>query len=76
MEVRYLNNEYKFRSRSWHPLIQYKISILSLAGDVQGTFTPSPDPGFGVRSVAWHPSGMFLAVGGWDDKVSVTVIPL
>lgn len=56
--------------------MQYKISILSLAGDVQGTFSPSPDPGFGVRSVAWHPSGMFLAIGGWDDKVSVTLIIL
>lgn len=53
---------------------QYKISIISLAGNLQGTFTPTPDPGFGVRSVAWHPSGMFLAVGGWDDKVGLTRI--
>lgn len=53
-------------------LIQYKIHILSLAGDLQGTFSPSPDPGFGVRSVAWHPSGMFLAVSGWDDRVGDT----
>ncbi|KAG8219715.1 hypothetical protein J3R82DRAFT_683 [Butyriboletus roseoflavus] len=55
----------------WEGILEYKISILSLAGDVQGTFSPSPDPGFGVRSVAWHPSGMFLAIGGWDDKVHI-----
>ncbi len=33
------------------------------------TFTPDPDPGLGIRCVSWHPSGMFIAVGGYDDKV-------
>jgi hypothetical protein len=42
-------------------------------GDILGTFSPDPDPGFGIRRVAWHPNGMFLAVGGWDDKASRTV---
>lgn len=46
------------------------VHILSLAGDVLGTFTPERDPGFGVRTVAWHPAGLYLAVLGWDDKVS------
>ncbi|KIK96018.1 hypothetical protein PAXRUDRAFT_32676 [Paxillus rubicundulus Ve08.2h10] len=55
----------------WEGILEYKISILSLAGDIQGTFCPSPDPGFGVRNVAWHPTGMFLAVGGWDDKIHI-----
>ena len=32
-------------------------------------FAPEKDPGFGVRAVAWHPAGLFLAVLGWDDKV-------
>ena len=27
--------------------------------------------GLGVRSVAWHPSGRFLAVGGHDDVVRI-----
>jgi hypothetical protein len=42
---------------------------VTLAGDHLTTFSPVPDPGFGIRKVSWHPSGMFLAVGGWDDKV-------
>lgn len=49
---------------------QYKLHVLSIAGGIQGTFSPTPDPGFGVRNATWHPSGMFIAVGGWDDKVS------
>ena len=49
---------------------QYKLYVLSLAGDLLGTFCPDPDRGFGVRAVTWHPSGAFLAVAGWDDKVS------
>lgn len=36
---------------------------------MQGSFSPIEDPGFGVRCVAWHPTGAYLAVGGWDDKV-------
>jgi hypothetical protein len=48
---------------------QYRVFILSLTGDVLGSFKPDPDPGFGIRNVVWHPSGMFLAVSGWDNKV-------
>ena len=48
---------------------QYRLFILSLAGDVLGTFKPDPDPGLGIRNVVWHPSDMFLAVSGWDNKV-------
>ncbi|KAF7799243.1 hypothetical protein EIP86_010475 [Pleurotus ostreatoroseus] len=40
-------------------------------GDLLGSFAPDPDRGFGVRSVTWHPSGAFLAVAGWDDKVYI-----
>ena len=47
---------------------------MSLAGDLQATFTPDPDPGFGIRNAVWHPSGMFIAVGGWDDKVQLRII--
>ena len=59
------------RLTTLHP--QYKLHILSLAGDVQGTFSPEPDPGFGIRNAAWHPTGMFIAVAGWDDKVHVSI---
>lgn len=54
--------------------MEYKLHILSLAGDVQGTFSPKPNPGFGVRNAAWHPTGMFLAVAGWDDKVCASAV--
>lgn len=43
--------------------------MLTPAGNVLTTFTPESDPGLGIRNVAWHPNGMFLAVGGWDDRV-------
>ncbi|KAJ7932521.1 quinon protein alcohol dehydrogenase-like superfamily [Mycena leptocephala] len=55
----------------WEGPIEYKLYVLSLVGDILGTFCPDPDPGFGIRRVAWHPSGMFLAVGGWDDKIHI-----
>ncbi|KAF7347943.1 WD repeat-containing protein WRAP73 [Mycena venus] len=54
----------------WEGPIEYKLYVVSLMGVIQGTFCPDPDPGFGIRRVAWHPSGMFLAVGGWDDKAN------
>ncbi|KAJ6519701.1 WD repeat-containing protein 8 [Mycena sanguinolenta] len=55
----------------WEGPIEYKLYVVSLAGDIQGTFCPDSDPGFGIRRVAWHPTGMFLAVGGWDDKIPI-----
>ncbi|KAG2030281.1 hypothetical protein BDR03DRAFT_987192 [Suillus americanus] len=51
--------------------LNYKLHILSLAGDVQGTFSPKPDPWFGICNAAWHPTGMFLAMAGWDDKIYI-----
>jgi WD40 repeat protein len=53
----------------WEGILE--LHILSLAGDVQGSFSPKPNPGFGVRNAAWHPTGMFLAVAGWDDKIYI-----
>ncbi|KZT01911.1 YVTN repeat-like/Quino protein amine dehydrogenase [Laetiporus sulphureus 93-53] len=51
--------------------LEFKVHVLSLAGNLQGTFAPERDPGFGVRATAWHPAGLFLAVLGWDDKMHV-----
>lgn len=68
---------FSFLPASLHSLInnstQYKLYIITLAGDLLATFVPDADPGFGIRTVAWHPSGMFLAVGGWDDKVDFSL---
>ncbi|KAG5340606.1 hypothetical protein C0989_001048 [Termitomyces sp. Mn162] len=54
--------------------IQYKLYILNLAGSIIATFSPDRDPGLGIRCIAWHPNGMFLAVGGWDDKVPLNIL--
>ncbi|KAL6299160.1 Quino protein amine dehydrogenase [Sparassis latifolia] len=57
----------------WEGPLEFKLCVLTLAGELLGTFAPAggADPGFGVRAVAWHPAGLFLAVAGYDDKVHV-----
>lgn len=35
------------------------------------TFTPDPDPYLGIRCVAWHPTGLFIAAGGYEDKIHI-----
>ena len=55
-------------------LLQFKIYIVTLAGDLLGSFTPEPDRGLGIRSVTWHPSGSYLVVAGWDDKVMTRIL--
>ncbi|KAG5647618.1 hypothetical protein DXG03_008971 [Asterophora parasitica] len=54
---------------AWEGPLEYKLYALNLAGITIATFSPDRDPGLGIRCVSWHPSGMFLAVGGWDNKV-------
>ena len=49
--------------------MDYKLYIYNLAGRQIATFEPEEITTLGIRTVAWHPSGLFLAVGGWDDKV-------
>ncbi|KIP11638.1 hypothetical protein PHLGIDRAFT_458424 [Phlebiopsis gigantea 11061_1 CR5-6] len=55
----------------WEGPLEFKIYILTLAGDLLGTFSPEPDRGLGIRCVTWHPSGSYLLVAGWDDKIYV-----
>ncbi|KAF9076159.1 WD repeat-containing protein 8 [Rhodocollybia butyracea] len=55
----------------WEGPLEYKLYILTLAGDRLASFSPEPQPTLGIREVVWHPSGMFLAVAGWDDKVHI-----
>ncbi|KAI0808176.1 YVTN repeat-like/Quino protein amine dehydrogenase [Fomes fomentarius] len=55
----------------WEGPLEYKLYVVTLAGTVVCTFSPEPDPGFGIRAVSWHPSGMYLAVAGADDKVHI-----
>ncbi|KAI0348400.1 YVTN repeat-like/Quino protein amine dehydrogenase [Trametopsis cervina] len=55
----------------WEGVLEYKLFVLSLSGSVLGSFIPETDRGFGIRSVAWHPSGAYLAVSGWDDRIYI-----
>ncbi|KAG6851214.1 hypothetical protein H0H93_015224 [Arthromyces matolae] len=55
----------------WEGPTEYKLYIMNLAGSTIATFSPDRDPGLGIRCVAWHPSGSFLSIGGWDDKVYI-----
>ena len=53
----------------WEGPLDYKLYIYNLAGQQIATFEPEEITTLGIRTVAWHPSGLFLAVGGWDDRV-------
>jgi WD40 repeat protein len=55
----------------WEGLLEFRIHIVTLTGEKLGSFSPEPDPGLGVRHVAWHPNGAYLAVGGWSDKIYI-----
>jgi hypothetical protein len=50
---------------------QNQLHVFTPQGRLLATFTP-PQPsacGLGIRTVSWHPSGRFLAIGGWDGHV-------
>ncbi|KAE9408219.1 WD repeat-containing protein 8 [Gymnopus androsaceus JB14] len=55
----------------WEGQLEYRLFIVTLAGVTLASFSPEPEPVLGIRQVAWHPSGHFLAVAGWDDKVHI-----
>ncbi|KAF5355775.1 hypothetical protein D9756_004069 [Leucocoprinus leucothites] len=55
----------------WEGPLEFKLHVLTMAGNLLATFTPEPDPILGVRNVAWHPNGMFLAAAGWDDRIYI-----
>ncbi|KAG2023093.1 WD repeat-containing protein 8, variant 2 [Coprinopsis cinerea AmutBmut pab1-1] len=55
----------------WEGPLEYKLHVMTLAGQSVTCFSPDQDPGFGIRNVAWHPNGLFLVVGGWDDKIHI-----
>ncbi|OCH87739.1 WD repeat-containing protein 8 [Obba rivulosa] len=55
----------------WEGPLEFKLHVLTLSGTHLSTFSPEPDPGFGIRTVAWHPNGIYLAIGGCDDKIYI-----
>ncbi|KAI5122576.1 hypothetical protein M0805_004793 [Coniferiporia weirii] len=55
----------------WEGPLEFKLCILSFPGTLLSTYVPDPDAGLGIRCVAWHPSGSFIAIGGYDDKIHI-----
>ncbi|ORY78011.1 hypothetical protein BCR35DRAFT_342395, partial [Leucosporidium creatinivorum] len=57
----------------WEVLTDYILHIYTPDGRLLKTFTPysSGWVGLGIRKVEWHPTGDWLAVGGWDGKIRI-----
>lgn len=53
--------------RGGEPLSQVKESAPDRARSERST---AAYVGLGIRTLEWHPSGEYLAIGGWDGKVS------
>lgn len=50
--------------------MSYAVHLLNLTGAVLATYAPAPaQDGLGAKQLVWHPSGTFLAIGGFDDIV-------
>lgn len=52
----------------WDTLLKYKIVIYSADGCLLGTYSPY-EHALGIKCVNWSPTGQFLAVGSFDEKV-------
>ncbi|CAG8434081.1 5284_t:CDS:2 [Diversispora eburnea] len=50
------------------------ILIYTLDGQCMGNFSID-DEGLGVKSIAWSPSSKLIAIGGYDQKKQVNMIP-
>lgn len=56
----------------WESCLNYQLFLYTLDGQNVASYTPYSDPsqfGLGARVVSWSPTGQFLAVGGYDQKV-------
>ncbi|WVQ85730.1 hypothetical protein IAT38_007897 [Cryptococcus sp. DSM 104549] len=63
---------------AWDTPLSYSLYVHSPLGPLlthfsstSPTFSPSEDPGLGVRTAAWAPGGRWIALGGWDGKVRI-----
>ncbi|KAF3336298.1 WD repeat-containing protein WRAP73 [Carex littledalei] len=54
----------------WDSLLEYKVLIYSPDGRCLQKYQ-AYESGLGVKTVAWSPSGQFLAVGSYDQQVRV-----
>ncbi|KAI8817774.1 uncharacterized protein EV422DRAFT_590168 [Fimicolochytrium jonesii] len=53
---------------AWESMLEYKVYIHHPDGRLAGTYS-AYDSGLGIKTVQWSPSGQFLAVGSYDQKV-------
>lgn len=54
----------------WDSCLNYKICIYTLQGRLCGTYS-AYENALGIKSVQWSPSSQLLAVGSYDQSVSV-----
>ncbi|ESN99643.1 hypothetical protein HELRODRAFT_176814 [Helobdella robusta] len=52
----------------WENCLTYKVLIYSLNGSCLSSFS-AYDYALGIKSVVWSPSGQFLAIGSYDEKI-------
>lgn len=52
----------------WENLVEYRVLVYYPDGRLVATYARD-DEGLGIKSVQWSPSGQFLALGSFDQKV-------
>lgn len=55
----------------WESFLDYKVFLYRPDGRIAGSYS-AYDNGLGIKRVTWSPSGQFLAVGSFDEKVVVS----
>ncbi|OMJ07568.1 WD repeat-containing protein WRAP73 [Smittium culicis] len=54
----------------WDTIGNYNIQIFNSIGILKNTFA-QPDNELGIKTVSWSPTGQFLAIGSFDQKVKI-----
>lgn len=54
----------------WDSLLNYQVLLYSMNGQCLATYS-AYEHALGVKTVLWAPSGQFLAIGGFDEKLRV-----
>ena len=58
----------------WDAVIDYKVFMYAMDGRCLASYSPYSDVWqyrLGLKSVAWSPTGQFLALGSYDEKVRI-----
>ena len=54
----------------WEAVLDYKVFLYSMDGRCLATYS-AYEHALGVKTVTWAPSGQFLAIGSYDEKLRV-----